>query len=395
MPTRFIVACTPRNHLTMPQDKIIYLDNAATTIVNNEVLEAYNKAKKQYFANPSSIHIPGQEAERLLEKARQQILAILKCEKDHELIFTSGATEANNLALKGYALKHINRGKHIITSNVEHPSVLETVKQLEETFGFEVTYLPVNKEGIVELETLKKAIRKDTIIVSLMAVNNEIGTINPIHDIAVWLKQYPLIAFHVDATQAMGKIVFPYDEVDLISFSGHKIHGLNSSGALIKRKKIELLPLLSGGGQENNFRSGTNDVALAVSLAKALRLSYEKMDENYNRLEPIAHYLKQYIVSHPDLYELNSDNNPYIVNFSLLNKKASVVVEALSSKGVMVSSTSACHAKEEPISYVVKALGKSDSLAHNTIRVSLSDESSLDDIKVFITRLEEIIKGLV
>lgn len=378
----------------MPQDKIIYLDNAATTIANNDVLEAYNKAKKQFFANPSSIHIPGQEAGRLLEKARNQILSLLKCEKEHELIFTSGATEANNLAIKGYALKHQNRGKHLITSNVEHPSVLEAMKQLEETFGFEVTYLPVNKAGVVELEALKSAIRKDTILVSLMAVNNEIGTINPIHDIAIWLKQYPLIAFHVDATQAMGKIHLPYDEVDMISFSGHKIHGLNSSGALIKRKKIELLPLLSGGGQENNLRSGTNDVALAVSLAKAVRLSYESMEDNYKRLEPLSDYLKQYIVSQPDLYELNSGDNPYIVNFSLLNKKASVVVEALSSRGIMVSSTSACHAKEEPISYVVKALGKSDSIAHNTIRVSLSSESSLDDIKQFIIVLEDIMKGL-
>lgn len=378
----------------MPQNKIIYLDNAATTVVNNEVLEAYNKAKKLYFANPSSIHIPGQEAGRLLEKAREQILTLLKCQKEHELIFTSGATEANNLAIKGYALKHMNRGKHIITSNVEHPSVLETVKQLEETFGFEVSYLPVNKDGIIELEALRAAIRKDTILVSLMAVNNEIGAINPIHEIAKLLKQYPLIAFHVDATQSMGKINLPYDEVDMFSFSGHKIHGLNSSGALIKRKKIELLPLLSGGGQENNLRSGTNDVALAVSLAKALRLSYEKIEENYKTIYPVADYLKKYIISHQESFELNSVDNPYIVNFSSKNKKASVIVEALSSRGIIVSSTSACHAKEEPISYVVKALGKSDNLAHNTIRVSLSEKSSLDEIKQFISQLEDIIKGL-
>ena len=374
-------------------NRIIYLDNAATTVVSDEVLEAYNKAKRLYFANPSSIHIPGQEANRMLEKAREQILNILKC-NDHELIFTSGATEANNLAIKGFAFKRMNRGKHIIVSNIEHPSVLEVAKQLEENFGFAVTYLPVNKGGIVELETLKKAIRNDTILVSIMAANNEIGSINHIHDIAVFLKNYPLIAFHVDATQAMGKIDLPYDEIDMISFSGHKIHGLNSSGALIKRKKIELLPLLSGGGQENNYRSGTNDVALAVSLAKAVRLSYEKMDENYKRLEPIANHLKEYILSHPDLYELNSQDNPYIVNFSLLTKKASVVVEALSSSGIMVSSTSACHAKEEPISYVVLALGKSEKIAHNTIRVSLSDKTTLDDIKQFIETLERIIKGL-
>ena len=374
-------------------DKIIYLDNAATTVVNEEVLEAYSKAKKLYFANPSSIHIPGQEASRLLEKAREQILQTLKVKND-ELIFVSGATEANNLAIKGYCLKHQNRGKHIIVSNVEHPSVLEVVKQLEEYFGFEVTYLQVNNNGIIEIEDLKKAIRKDTILVSIMAVNNEIGTVNPIHDIAMLLKDYPLIVFHSDVTQGIGKIDLPYDDIDMFSFSGHKIHGLNSSGALVKRKKIELLPLLSGGGQENGVRSGTNDVALAVSLAKAIRLEFEKIVENYRKIAPISQYFKEYLLSHQDLYELNSGDNPYIINFSLLTKKASVVVEALSARGIMVSSVSACHAKEEPISYVVQALGKNDLKAHNTIRVSLAGSNTLDDIKALIENLESIIGGL-
>lgn len=375
------------------QDKIIYLDNAATTVVKEEVLDAYNKAKKLYFANPSSIHIPGQEASRLLEKAREQILTTLKV-KDDELIFTSGATEANNLAIKGYCLRYQNRGKHIIVSNIEHPSVLETAKQLEEHFGFSVTYLPVNKNGVVEVETLKQAIRKDTILVSIMAVNNEIGSINPIHEIANLLKEYPLVIFHVDITQGIGKFDLPYQDMDMFSFSGHKIHGLNSSGALVKRKKIELLPIMSGGGQESGYRSGTNDVALAVSLAKALRLENEKISENYRIIAAISEYLKEYLLSHNDLYELNSGDNPYIVNFSTLTKKASVVVEALSARGIMVSSTSACHAKEEPISYVVLALGKGEQKAHNTIRVSLSEETTLEDIKCLIKNLEEIIEGL-
>lgn len=375
------------------QDKIIYLDNAATTVVKEEVLDAFNKAKKLYFANPSSIHIPGQEASRLLEKAREQILATLKV-KDDELIFTSGATEANNLAIKGYCLRYQNRGKHIIVSNIEHPSVLETAKQLEEHFGFSVTYLPVNKNGVVEVETLKQGMRKDTILVSIMAVNNEIGSINPIHEIANLLKEYPLVAFHVDVTQGIGKFDLPYQDMDMFSFSGHKMHGLNSSGALVKRKKIELLPIMSGGGQESGYRSGTNDVALAVSLARALRLENEKISENYRKIATISEYLKKYLLSHNDLYEINSGDNPYIVNFSTLTKKASVVVEALSARGIMVSSTSACHAKEEPISYVVLALGKGDQKAHNTIRVSLSEETTLEDIKCLIKNLEEIIEGL-
>ena len=375
------------------RDKIVYLDNASTTVVNNEVLDAYVQAKRLYFANPSSIHIPGQEANRMLEKAREQILNVLNV-KDHELIFTSGATEANNLAIKGYCLKHQNRGKHIITTQIEHPSVLECTKQLQEEFDFEVTYLPVNKNGVVEPETLKKAIRKDTILVSVMAVNNEIGSVNPIHDIANLLSNYKTIAFHVDATQGIGKIRLPLNEVDMISFSGHKIHGLNSSGALIKKKKITLLPIISGGGQEGNLRSGTNDVALAVALAKAVRLENEKIDENYAKTSAISQYLKEYILSKPELFELNSGDNPYIVNFSTLTKKASVIIEALSSRGIIVSSTSACHAKEEPISYVVKALGKNDEIAHNTVRVSLSYENTLEDVKAFISELENIIKEI-
>ena len=377
----------------MPQNKIIYLDNAATTIVNNEVLDAFSKAKKLYFANPSSIHIPGQEASRLLDKAREQILSLLGT-TGYDCIFTSGATEANNLAIKGYCLKHANRGKHIITSVVEHPSVLETCKQLEECFGFEVTYLPVNKEGIVEIEELKRALRKDTILVSLMAVNNEIGSINNIHEISKVLKGYPTTVFHVDVTQGIGKIKLPYEDIDMFSFSGHKIHGLNSSGALIKKHKIELLPVISGGGQEYGYRSGTNDVALAVSLAKALRLEFDKIDENYAKVTQFADILKEYLNNNKDLYELNSGENPYIVNFSTLTKKASVIVEALSSNGIMVSSTSACHAKEEPISYVVKALGKNDQLAHNTIRVSFSEINTLEDVKELVKTLDRLIKEL-
>ena len=375
-------------------NKIIYLDNASTTKINPEVLNTYNKCKELYFGNASSIHLLGQEASRLLEKARSQILNTLGL-NDHELIFTSGATEGNNLAIKGYCLKFQNRGKHIIISNVEHASVLEVAKQLETYFGFEVTYLPVNSKGVIEIETLKAAIRKDTILVSIMAVNNEIGSINPIHEIAEELKKHPLIAFHVDATQAFGKIKIPYQDIDMFTFSGHKIHCLNSSGALIKRKKIELLPLFSGGGQENNFRSGTLDVAMDVSLAKGIRLIFSQIDDNYKAIKPLADTLLTYLKNNPTLYEINSnEDNPYIVNFSLLTKKASVIVESLSNQHIMVSSTSACHAHEEPMSYVVKAIGKSDLLSHNTIRVSFSNENTIDDVNTFTGILDKTVKEL-
>ena len=252
---------------------VIYLDNAATTKVDPEVLNSYNQITLKYFANPSSIHSLGQESSRLLDKSREQILNVLKL-THHDVIFTSGATEANNLAIKGYCFANRSRGKHIITSSTEHPSVLNTVLEMQD-FGFEVTVLPVNKEGQIEVNSLKAAIREDTILVSLMMVNNEVGAINPIKEVGEYLKKFPKIAFHVDMVQAIGKLPLDFNNIDMFSIAGHKIHGLLGSGLLIKEKKIILKAINQGGGQENNLRSGTNTLALSASLAKALRLVIE------------------------------------------------------------------------------------------------------------------------
>ena len=375
-------------------DNVIYLDNAATSKVHPEVLESFNQITLKYFANPSSIHALGQEAQRLLEKSREQILNLFNL-KHHEVIFTSGATEANNLAIKGYAFANRGRGNHIITTAIEHPSVLNTVKQLEK-YGFEVTILPVNEKGIIEVNSLKAAIKDDTILVSIMSVNNETGAINPIKEVGEILKNYPKIAFHVDMTQAIGKIDIPLDNIDMFSFAGHKIHGLLGSGALIKEKKIILEPLNNGGGQENNLRSGTNTLALSASLAKALRLAINSQKENYEKVSRLRDYLLSYLKDNPDKYHLNSFDldNPYIVNFSLLEHKASVVVEALSNKGIMVSSLSACHSKNEDYSYVVYAMNQDMKLAHNTIRVSFSYENTVDDVNALIRGLKQIVKEI-
>ena len=373
---------------------IIYLDNAATSKVYPEVLDSFNQISLKYFANPSSIHKLGQESNRLLEKSREQILSLLNL-KRHEVIFTSGATEANNLAIKGYALANKGRGNHIITSAVEHPSVLNTVKALEK-IGYEITILPINEKGVVEVNSLKSAIKDNTILVSIMSVNNETGAINPIKEIGELLKDYPKIAFHVDMTQAIGKVNISLDNVDMFSFSGHKIHALLGSGALIKDKKIILEPIAHGGGQENNLRSGTNTLALSASLAKALRLAINSQKENYQKVSNLRDYLISYLKDNPDKYCLNSFdlNNPYIVNFSLLNHKASVVVEALSNKGIMVSSLSACHSKNEDYSYVVYAMNHDMKLAHNTIRVSFSYENIVDDVNALIRALKQITKEI-
>ena len=378
----------------MAANKIIYLDNAATTLVNPEILKTYNEVINTYFANPSSIHAEGQKANRLLDKAREQILSCLNL-SNHEVIFTSGATEANNLAIKGYCLKHQNRGKHIIVSNVEHASVLETAKWLEQ-FGFEVTYLPVNSKGIVEVESLKDTIKENTILVSIMAVNNETGAINQIEDIASLLKNYPKIAFHVDAVQAIGKIDINYKDVDMLSIAGHKIHCMVGVGVLIINKKIDLLEMNSGGGQEHNLRSGTSDVAMGVALSKAIRLATSDIDKKKNNIKELYEYVKKYVLDNSDLYELNSyfNENPYVLNFSLKTRKASVVVEALSNMGIMVSSISACHSHDEPISYVVEAMGKGETLSHNTIRVSFDNENTFDEAKTFVETIDKLIRGL-
>ena len=375
-------------------DNIIYLDNAATSKVYPEVLESYNQISLKYFANPSSIHKLGQESNRLLEKSREQILSLFNL-KNHEVIFTSGATEANNLAIKGYALANKSRGNHLITTAIEHPSVLNAFKALEK-YGYELTILPVNKNGVIEVKSLKEAIKDNTILVSIMSVNNETGAINPIKEISELLKTYPKIALHVDMTQAIGKIDIPLDDIDMFSFSGHKIHALLGSGALIKDKKIMLEPIAHGGGQENNLRSGTNTLALSATLAKALRISLKEQKENYNKVSNLRDYLVSYLRDNPDLYCLNSldNNNPYIVNFSLLNHKASVVVEALSNKGIMVSSLSACHSKNEDYSYVVYAMNNDMKLAHNTIRVSFSYENNVDDVNALIRALKQIMKEI-
>lgn len=375
-------------------DRVIYLDNASTSKVDPEVLESFNQITLNYFANASSIHRLGQESNRLLDKSREQILSLFNL-KHHEVIFTSSATEANNLAIKGYALANRSRGNHLITAVTEHPSVLNAFKQLEK-YGYEITILPVNKNGVVEVNSLKAAIKDNTILVSVMAVNNEIGSINPIKEIGELLKDYPKIAFHVDMTQAIGKVKIPLENVDMFSFAGHKIHGLLGSGALIKEKKILLEPQNNGGGQESGLRSGTSTVALSASLAKALRLALNKQKENFEKVSKLRDYLIGYLKSNDDKFVINSldNNNPYIVNFSLLNRKASVVVEALSNKGIMVSSLSACHSRNEDYSYVVYALTNDMKLAHNTVRVSFSYENTLNDVELLIRELDKIVKEI-
>ena len=376
----------------MVDNKTIYLDNAATTIPYKEVLESYEKVSTSYFANSSSVHKLGQESSRLVELSRKQIVDLLGLSKTHDAIFTGGATEANNLAIIGYCLTHKNRGRHIITTVYEHPSVLEAFKFLERELDFKVTYLEINKEGKVDINNLLSLITNETIFVSVMAANNETGSINDIEKIAKALKEYPKIAFHVDAVQAIGKIAINFKDVDMITLTSHKIHGPKGVGCLIKRNNLEITPLNNGGGQENGYRSGTTSTDLIVCFAKALRMTLENQKQSFLKVKNLRDLVLDYVENHKDLYEINSGiENPYILNFSLLTKKASVVVEALSNENIMISSISACHSKGEKSSYVVKALGKPEQVYKNTLRASFDEMNNEEEIKIFLDKLDKIV----
>ncbi len=371
----------------------MYLDHAATTPIRQEILDSYYQLLQDKYANPSSIHRLGQESANILLKAREQIARFFHREAE-EIIFTSGATEANNLAIKGYALRYKNRGRHLITSVVEHPSVLEAFKQLEQN-GYRVTYLPVDHQGMIRLEDLKKAIDDETILVSIMAVNNEVGAINDLQGIAQIVHQYPKAVFHSDTTQAIGKIELPYDQIDMFVLSAHKLYGLKGSGALIKNKRIDLLPLASGGGQEYGYRSGTNDFPKEVMLAKTIRLLFANYEAERKHVENL---FKMTYDALKDLDEitLNSGFNgsPFILNFSLKTKKASVVVEALSNLNIMVSTLSACSSKKTAYSSVLYAMGKDKHEYSNSIRLSFGKDNTVEEITFFIENLKRIIQEI-
>lgn len=371
---------------------MIYLDHAATTPVDAEILQTYTALLQDYFANPSSIHHLGRDAGFLLEKARKQCLSLFKT-PNHQLIFTSGATEANNLAIKGIALGYQNRGKHLITSASEHPSVLESFIQLRDYFGFELTILPIDVHGTIRIEDLKNALRKDTILVSIMHVNNETGSINPLEQIASLLQKFPKTFFHSDVTQSIGKITIPFCLLDAFSFSSHKIHGLKGSGALVLKKSIVPLPLLSGGGQEDGLRSGTENFASDILLAKTLRLAFDRQIHFKGAIEELSQHLRSSLELIPTVV-MNSprDAIPHIINLSLIKHKASIILEALSKKQIFLASIAACSSKGEKHSKTVEVMFDDLDRASNTLRISLSHLNTKEEIDIFLTELKFLLK---
>lgn len=372
----------------------IYLDYAATTPINEEVLDSYYKLLKENYGNSDSIHELGTKAATYLKKARTQIANLLNC-KENEIIFTSGSTESNNAAIKGVAFAYINRGKHIITTKIEHPSVLDSCKQLEELFGFEITYLDVDKNGKIDLEQLKNSLRKDTILVSTMAVNNEMGSIQDIKSIAKIIKENSTALYHIDATQAMCKEKLDYNVADLYNFSSHKFYGLKGSSVLVKKEKVRLVPVLSGGQQESGVRGGTVNWVNHVMLAKSLRLGLENLKEHYDYVKGLKGYLLENLKNIDGLVVNSpSDSSPYVLNVYFKNKRGEVIMNALSNKGIYISTKSACSSRSKEHSNSIYELTKDATISKNSLRISLSHLTKKEELDVFVNELKNIVENL-
>jgi len=364
---------------------IVYLDNAATTKPLATVVSIVNELMIDDYGNPSSMHIMGLNAEKVIKKSRQYVAEALDVE-ENEVVFTSGATESNNTAIFGAVNANKKKGNHIITSKIEHPSVLACFEKLENE-GLDVTYLDVDKNGVIDLEQLKNSISDKTIFVSIMTVNNELGSVQPIHEIAKLKNKYNFI-FHTDAVQAFKKLPCEvFNEADLITISGHKIHALKGVGALIVKNNIKIKPFILGGGQEKGFRSGTENVVGIASLGAAVSYDF--------KTEKISNLKKMLIDGMKNIngITINSENSqaPHIVNASFSGKRGEVILHELENRGIYVSAGSACHSNKFGESHVLKAIGLGKNEIGATLRFSLGEFNTEAEIKYVIENLKEVI----
>jgi len=365
---------------------MVYLDYSATTPVNEEVIDSFLKCTKEYIGNPNSLHELGVKSLNIIESASKQIASLLK--KDiKEIIYTSGASESNNLAIKGICDKYKNRGMHIITTHLEHSSVLEPIKYLKE-LGYKVDYVKLKDNGMVDLDDLKKLLTDKTILVSICAVNSEVGIKQDIESIAKIVKQYPKCFFHSDMTQAIGKVNFNLDNIDLISFSAHKFYGMKGIGILIKDKRVELTPLIHGGKSTTLYRSGTPTTSLIISISKSLRLALCDLDKKYSYVNALNKYIKDNMKKY-DKVVVNSNENciPHILNISILGVKPETMQHALEKYGIYVSTKSAC-SKSNSRSEVLYTLTNNENIASSSIRISLSHLTTKEDINYFLDKFD-------
>lgn len=371
----------------------VYLDNAASTPVAREVVEAMLPYLTEKFANPSSLHTPAQEAREAIEQAREKIARKINA-NPNQLVFTAGGTESVNFAIKGVAFANMNKGKHIITSKIEHECVLQACEWLKKRFGFEITYLSVDKEGFVDPEELKSAIRKDTILVSIMHANNEIGTIEPIREIGKICQDYGVL-FHTDACQSFTKV--PIDmkkfNIDLLTINAHKIHGPKGVGALVLSDRVKIDPLLHGGGHERGLRSGTENVAGIVGFAKAVEIMTKERVEKMKRLRDM---LIDKILE-IDETKLNGPREKRLcnnANFSFRGIEGESLVLRLDARGIAASTGSACSSHKLKPSHVLLAIGLSPEEAHGSIRFSLGIQNTEEEIKYTIDVVKEEVEKL-
>ena len=376
----------------------VYLDNSATTRVLPEVAELMNKIMTEDYGNPSSMHFKGMQAENYVKHAKEQIAKVLKV-NEKEILFTSGGTESDNMALIGCAMANKRAGMHLITTKIEHPAILQTMKYLEQQ-GFEVTYLPVDEYGRVRPEDLQRSMRRDTILVSVMYTNNEIGAVQPIAELGALIKRMnPRTLFHVDAVQGFGKYrIWPRRmNIDLMSVSGHKIHGPKGVGFLYIGEKVKIHPIIWGGGQQKGMRSGTENVPGVAGIGLATERIYEHLDEDVERLYDIREAfinglsgLNQVVVNGRP----GRETAPHIVSVSIWGVRSEVLLHALEDRGICVSAGSACASNHPQTSETLKAIGVERDLLDSTIRFSFSIFTTMEEIEYTLQALYDIIPVL-
>lgn len=369
----------------------LYLDNAATTKIHDEVLQEYIKLISCEYGSTGSLHHLGEKTLALETTSKDKIASLLKV-KSNEIYFNSGATEGNNYAIKGVALNYRKRGNTIITTKVEHPSVYECVKQLEKDYGFNCIYLDVNEKGVVDVNQLKSVLNDDVILVSIMYVNHEVGSIMPIKQIGTLLKKYPKIIFHSDITQALGKTPVDLSMVDVATMSAHKIHGIKGSGFIYKKDRVTFYPLISGHESHNALRAGTSNWPSNVVMSKALEITMAKMKENYVALKNCQKEIIERL-SQIEGIVVNTDINSCIagiVNFSVLSYNPEVVIRALSNKGIYVSSRSVCSVeKKDQVSSTLYAMKKDISICISSIRASFVEPLTKQEIDYLIDTIKD------
>ena len=376
-----------------------YLDNSATTRAYPEVGDLVYKVMCQDYGNPSSMHRKGVDAEHYVKEAKETIAKVLKVNAK-DIYFTSGGTESDNLALIGCARANRRAGNHLITTSIEHPAILNTMRYLEEEEGFRVTYLPVDEDGRVSLDALKEAICEETILVSCMYVNNEVGAVQPIEEIGKIIREKnPAILFHVDAIQAYGKYhIYPNRQgIDLLSVSGHKIHGPKGVGLLYVNKRVKIRPILFGGGQQNGMRSGTENVPGDAGMAVAAKCCYENLDEKIDRLYALKDHFVEGVKKLPDTRvngRTGRDSAPQIVSVSFAGVRSEVLLHALEDKGIYVSAGSACSSNKPAVSHTLSSMHLPKELLGSTLRFSFCFDTTEEEIDYCLQKLSELLPVL-